>query len=391
MTAARTLTPLADAEAKLAAGACFRPPFSLLRLWYDTQSMTLIESLLAKPRRARVQFAANVAKYHDPCLVRSLLDRSWELRFEDPPEMLHLAHLATVIAPHCKGEERERLDLLGEAWLHLGNALKVRGVLRVSGAAFKKAQQFLAETRCETLHAQYLECLAALRLRQSRLTEARVCLVEALAIRERMGEQLALASTLNQLGILEAKSEQYLKALRYLSRANRLVSWSMEPRLCLLSRHNSIHVLMAMGRSVEALGLFERLQATYLIAGDKTQRLRGQWLLAKLAASFGGASSDVTAERAFRDTARVAIELQLPYESGKALFDLGSFFASRGRWHQLEMVMVEAINLLDYLGISRDSRIARILLQAGRDRAQSQALLNRAGTLLNRHHFAVAA
>lgn len=353
--------------------------------------MTPLGSLLAKPRRARVQFAANVARYHHPSLVRSLLDKAWQLRFEDPPEMLHLAHLATVIAPHCKGEERERFDLLGEAWTHLANALKVRGVLRVSAAAFRKAKLFLAETQHETLHASYLECFAALRLRQVRHAEARSALDEALAIREHIGEKGAIASTLNQLAILEAKCEQYLNALRYLSRANRLVSWATDPRLCLLSRHNSIHVLMAMGRPVEALSLFERLQPIYPTAGDRVQRLRGQWLLAKIATSFGRASSDETAERAFRATARAAIELQLPYESGKVLFDLGSFFASRRRWYQLELVMVEALNLLDHLGISRDSGLGRILLLAGRDKARSQTLLNRAGTLLIRHHFAAAA
>ena len=53
--------------------------------------------------------------------------------------------------------------------------------------------------------------------------------------------------------------------------------------------------------------------------------------------------------------------------------------------------MVEALNLLDYLGISRDSALARILLLVGRDRARSQALLNRAGRLLSRHQFAAAA
>jgi hypothetical protein len=73
------------------------------------------------------------------------------------------------------------------------------------------------------------------------------------------------------------------------------------------------------------------------------------------------------------------------------LFELGSFFASRRRWYQLEMVMVEALNLLDHLGISRDSCLARILLLAGRDRAQSQTLLSRAGVLLIRHHFAAVA
>lgn len=88
--------------------------------------MTLVESLLARPRRARVQFAMNVVKYHDGALVHSLLDKSWELRFENPAEMLHLAHLATVIAPYCKDEDREQLDLLGEAWTHFANALKVR-------------------------------------------------------------------------------------------------------------------------------------------------------------------------------------------------------------------------------------------------------------------------
>ena len=350
-----------------------------------------LESLLAKPRRARAQFAANVAKYHDPLLVRSLLDKSWELRFEDPPEMLHLAHLATVIAPHCEGEERERFDLLGEAWMHFANALKVRGVLRLSETTFKKAEVFLEKTPVKTLRALYLECFAALRLRQARLASAKSLLVEALAIREQVDEPGAIASTLNQLALSETENGNHTTALKHLSRANRILSWDKEPRLCLLSRHNSIATLLAMGRSVEALNLYERLQPAYATVGDRVQRLRGQWLLAKIAASFGRGSSDVTAERAFRDTARAAIELQLPYESGKVLFELGSFFASRRRWHQLEMVMVETLNLLDHLGISRDSGLARVLLLAGRDRSQSQTLWNRAGTLLIRHHFAAAA
>jgi hypothetical protein len=146
-----------------------------------------------------------------------------------------------------------------------------------------------------------------------------------------------------------------------------------------------------MGRSVEALNLYERLQPFYVIAGDKMLRLRGQWLFAQIAASFGRAMSDETAVRAFRATARTAIELQLPYESGKVLFELGSFFASRRRWYQLEMVMVESLNLLDHLGISRDSGLGRVLLLAGRDRARSQTHLSRARQLLIRHHFAAAA
>jgi len=353
--------------------------------------MTLIDSLLAKPRRSRAHFVANVARYHDPTLVRSLLDKAWELRFENPAEMLDLARLATVIAHHCNSEERERLDLLGEAWTHYANALKVRGVLRVSEDAFKNAESFLEHTQRPTLRASYLECYAALRLRQMKLPETRSALVEALEIREQIGETGAIASILNQLGLSESESGDHVIALQYLTRANRLVTWESDPRMFLLSRHNSILALRAMGRSVEALSLYERLQPMYATAGDRVQRLRGQWLFAKIAASFGRASSDETAERAFRDTARTAIELQLPYESGKVLFELGSFFASRRRWHQLELVMVEALNLLDYLGISRDSRLARALLLAGRDRTRSQALLNRAGRLLSRHQFAAAA
>jgi len=330
-------------------------------------------------------------KYHNPSLVRSLLDKAWELRFENPAEMLHLADLATLIADHCKGEERERLDLLGEAWTQFANALKVRGVLRVSRDAFKKAESFLEHTQRPTLRASLLECYAALCLRQMRLPETRSALLEALEIREQVGEMGAIAQTLNQLAVSESESGKHIVASQHLSRANRLIKWESDPRMFLLSRHNSIYVLLAMGRSMEALNLYERLQPIYSTAGDRVQRLRGQWIFAKIAASFGQASSDKTAERAFRETARTAIELELPYESGKVLFELGSFFASRRRWHQLELVMVEALNLLDYLGISRDSHLARALLLAGRDRARSQALLNRAGRLLSRHQFAAAA
>ncbi len=353
--------------------------------------MTLIDSLLEKPRRAQVLFATNVVKFHDPALVRALLDKSWELRFENPGEMLHLANLAKLIAPCCKGDERDRLDLLGEAWTHFANALKIRGVLRFSQNAFGKAETFLRHTQCKTLHALYLECFGALRLRQERFPEARSFLVEALAIREQLGELGAIAAVLNQMAIAECKIGKHVAALQYLSRANRLIPWGSDPRLCLVCRHNSIDALAAMGRSVEALNLYERLQPVYAIAGDRMLQLRGQWLFAQIAASFGRVKSDETAETAFRATAQTAIELQLPYESGKVLFELGSFFASRRRWYQLEMVLVESFNLLDHLGISRESGLARVLLLAGRDRARSQSHLSRARRLLIRHHFAAAA
>lgn len=353
--------------------------------------MPPIESLLAKPRQVRAHYAANVAKYHEPQVVRSLIDRSRELRFDNPAEMLHLAHLATVIAPHCKGEEREHLDLLGEAWVYLASALKVRGVLRVSEVAFQKAKQFLAETERPDLHASYLECFAALRLRQVRLADARSTLVEALVIREQMGEAGAIASTLNQVALLEWESGQYVTALRHLTRANRLIPWDKDPRMCLISRHNSILVLTSMGRPAIALDLYERLQPVYATAGDRMLRLRGEWLFAKVAASFGRADTDETAERAFRATAQVAIELELPYESAKVLFEMGSFFASRGRWHRLEMVVIESLNLLDYLGIGRDAAVARVLLLAARQRRRSVNLLSRAGLLINRHAFSAAA
>jgi hypothetical protein len=145
-----------------------------------------------------------------------------------------------------------------------------------------------------------------------------------------------------------------------------------------------------MGRSDVALNLYERLQPFYTTAADKMLRLRGQWVLAKVSASFGSASADRTAECAFRAAASTAVKLDLPYESANILLDLGKFFASRGRWHALELVIIEALNLLDYLGISRDAAVAQVLLLAARQRRRSLNLLQRAGLLINRHHFAAA-
>jgi len=145
-----------------------------------------------------------------------------------------------------------------------------------------------------------------------------------------------------------------------------------------------------MRRSEVALNLYERLQPFYATAADKMLHLRGQWLFAKVSASFGRASADKTAEHAFRAAAGTAVKLDLPYESAKILLDLGTFFASRGRWHALELVIIEALNLLDYLGISRDTAVAQVLLLAARQRRRSLNLLQRAGLLINRHHFAAA-
>src|SRR5689334_12215858 len=84
-------------------------------------------------------------RFAAPELVRQLLETSHGIRYQDPEQSLHLAHLACLAAESCPAERcgsPERLaDLQGNAWRQYAEALRVRSRLREAEAAFARAQR----------------------------------------------------------------------------------------------------------------------------------------------------------------------------------------------------------------------------------------------------------
>jgi hypothetical protein len=81
-------------------------------------------------------------------VYEALLVRSWDLRYESPREMCHLARAAVQVAHRLESETYgpwRVSDYSARAWGELANALRVADQLRESEEAFGKAFEFFAQ------------------------------------------------------------------------------------------------------------------------------------------------------------------------------------------------------------------------------------------------------
>lgn len=365
-----------DADPRLFANLCVRAM---------TEDTRAVRALLDLPPHQRL-LATNRRRYCRAGVVRRLIDAAHELRFSKPSEMVRIAELATALASRCLDvSQRERLDLCGSAWAELANAYKVRAAFRSSEKALAQSSLYFAQgsglPHYRALHSEYL---AALRLRQGRISEARMAISAALRDREGSTPRL-VASALCQSSIVEHEAGNLIHALRLVTRATTLIDPLQDPRFALIPLHNGIRILVDLGRSSTALEAFERILPIYSRSADRLMLLRGKWLYSQILASFGRAETDSRAEVVYREAIEEAIQGELPYEAAKLALELALLFESRGRYSLLRDYVSEALAIFEAVGISREAMAARLLARAADDVLSARVQLTRALRRLDRH------
>jgi tetratricopeptide (TPR) repeat protein len=324
-------------------------------------SIRLLESLLGKPQSARYHYVRNSERYRDPRLCRALLDRSRQLRFSDPVQMLELAELAVEVSLRCRLSVSSSADLATEAWLGVGNALMVSGDLRGADAAFETAIGFEKlgsgsyEIRCKRC-----EWLASLRTRQGRLREAGLLLADAFRCRP-ASEPHPRASILIQAGIIAIEAGQPFDGLVLTTEAMDLIDLRKDPKLGLIARHHGARCLYALGRIEDALQTIDYLAPLYRSAGDPIIQVRQLWLRAEILASFGSEKRDREAEAAYQAAVTEASKLRLPYETACLLLQFGEWYSQRGRHGLLEGLIDDLLPVLENLGMNSEALAARLL------------------------------
>jgi tetratricopeptide (TPR) repeat protein len=340
----------------------------------------LLEELLTRPAAARQHLVRNVRRYWTPAFCRALLDRSQMIRFSDPFEMARIAFLGVLSAEKCSPPDSQ---LLAEAWTQFASGLMVRGALRSADKAFIKAAEFLSHGSMAA-KLRWIECVASLRVRQSRLREARVLIGDVLRYRSNCGEAHAYASALCQSAIIFSEAGDPVSALAETNRALELIDGSADPQLLLLTRHNGARYLTEMGRPDAAFATLETLEPLFRRAADPMMLLRRRWVYAETAAAFGTAKMDLFAEQHFRSAADEAISRGLPYEAASILLELGIHLAVRRRYMLLPSVVDEIISLFDAMGIGAHGSIARRLRTAAEEHHLAAELLREVAAQLRR-------
>src|SRR5215213_4920799 len=222
------------------------------------------------------------SRFANPRLIHKLVEMSDAVRYENAAHMLHLAHLARLVAEACTveiaGSAPKLADLRALGWNQYANALRVSGRLREAEEAFANARRFCEEgTGDPPLRAGVLARIASLRIFQRRFDEAIALADEVGRIYSELGEISLLSTNRVQKAMAQLLSGAPEAAVRTLNRAIPLIDQEGDPHLLLAACHNLIRAYIEMGEPEQALSLFFEARGLYQDFQDPLIALRAGW------------------------------------------------------------------------------------------------------------------
>jgi tetratricopeptide (TPR) repeat protein len=288
------------------------------------------------------------------CTFRDRLavaERGYSLRYTDPAAMLAWCEAAAVNLPDFM-TAAERGILIG----HLGNSHRV-------SCNFTEAETYLRQAHALAPdNPQILEFYASFMKDKRHLDSAAEFLARAAALRRGSGDNTGHSKTLlnsslvlDEAGFPGQAADSALNALDIIG----LLSPTEErERLARAAFQSLATYLVNAGRAQEALWIVRSCKDRLLLGGE-VFRLRVDWLLADIAGAFGEVESAEAGYQAVRES---FAELGHSQEVAVVTLDLVRLLLES----QPDRARQEALSvwpILDSLGISRDSREAKLLTE----------------------------
>jgi len=333
------------------------------------------EGFLGAPRRLR-----GLAS------VEALLQRSWELRQEDPKQMLQLALLATVEAGNLDTEilgERQVEDIRCRACLELGNAYRVADRLHEAEEALgEAAERFRKGTWDSRLKARLLDVQASFYGDQRSFDLCFSTLDLVIALYRKLGESHLVGRALITKAVHTRYANDASKAIDLLQEGLSLIDPKIDPKLAVNAAHNLAWLMADCGRYREARRtLWESLPANSEYVGH-LDRLKARWLEGRINAGLGKltqAQRDLQAAQEGLETAG------LPYTAAIAALDLAEIELRRNRVEHAEKVALQSVGVFLSLEISREAQTAVLFLEeAAKHRLMTGAVLRGVADFLRR-------
>ena len=294
----------------------------------------------------------------------ALLERSWDLRHNNPHQMLELANCAALLADHLSPEDHDSkklIDLRYRAWAALGNAYRANDDLQSAEWALSRAAEILPQgTGDKRLTAEFLDFQASLYCAQRRFPLAFEALDVVHAIRRQLGEDHLAGRALISKGLYTGYANDPEGAIRLLTKGLEMIDRERDPELTLSAIHNIAWFLMEGERYRKARNVVWENRWRYTRHGGKIDHVKLRWLQGRIEAGLGNLPA---AEDALREAQEGLQNEDLRYHAALASLDLASILLRRGRCEEARTVVLEATEVFLALNIQVEAIKAVLVLQ----------------------------
>ncbi len=339
----------------------------------------LLAELASLSAEDRVRQVGMGETFTTPGVIRSLIDRSHAVRYQDSGETLHFAQLAQIAVEACSAEktggEMRLADLRTRAWGQYGNALRLCGRPREAEEAFATAREYRREgTGDPVLRAWLLERVTPLVIFQGLFSEAIEMCQEAGLIYQELGESHLLASTMVQKAIAFIYSGETERALAILNQAIPLINHEEDPHLLFAACHNLIWCYVDLDRPDQALTLYNEARELYQEFDDPLILLRATWQEGRLLRDLGHLRA---AETTLLRARKGFLEKELIYEVALVSLDLAAVYVKLGQVEEVKRTVLATLPVFHALRVKLETLAALLQLQQVADQEQQAMALIR--------------
>jgi tetratricopeptide (TPR) repeat protein len=328
-------------------------------------------------------------------LCELLVQRSREAASEQTLEAIHLAelavHMADMIPEGDPFEDRWLYQLRSLAWAGLSNARRVQGDLSEAERCSEQADSWWGAGTVGSDDALgyepvLLDLKASLRRAQRRFPEALELHDRAVHLflegePDHRDPHLAGRTLINKASVLIEAGDTDSGILT-LKKANGLIDPDRDPRLLLCVRHNLVDTLARAGRYREAADLLPGVQELAALHGSALDRVRLDWVEARISAGLGDHEHARMLLTHIRET---FLADGNPFDAALADLDLAISYLEEGRTAEVRDLAEEMVTVFRNLDISREALAALLLFQeSARQETATTTLARNLATALTR-------
>jgi tetratricopeptide (TPR) repeat protein len=300
----------------------------------------------------------------DLARMEAFLTRSWQLRHQDPRQMVELSWFAVQISLRLDARRyglARVCDFQARAHAELGNSYRVSDRLHEAGEALGLARRFFEHgTREKTLEVHLLELEASLAADRRQFGRAAKDLLKVLDFYSRNRDFHLAGRTLILMGLYAGYAGDLDKGFDLLEKGLAMVNGQRDPGLACAAAHNLILFLVDSGRFREAKKRRILYSRHLTNAGGRVNEVKFRALEGRIDSGLGNYER---AEGIFREVRQGYEEVGRPYDAGIAALDLTAALLARGKTAEATQVALEAAETFKQLEIQREVLQAVILLR----------------------------